>query len=321
MKPQINLSRSTAGRMWIVSLAAFLAIVQSSITDSFSSLLIAATTAIAALLTEFVIYFRTEKAGMIKDGSSIAAALVLTLLLPNHINPVYAAVGTIFAMTVIKYSFGGLGSNWVNPAVGGWLFIRFSWPDVFGRALESGAGPATGGAVDARVGSFLNNTVFSLTSSVLPGWYIDLFGSTAASIIADRGILALLIGTILITATQVNRAWIPAVFLGVYGILVRLFGAMPTGGAFGQGDILTAFFTGGTLAAAFFLVAEPVTGPKSNRGSLIAALAAGIFTYIFRYQGSEAYGAFFAVALLNALVPIIRSIESRVFYTRREGAQ
>jgi electron transport complex protein RnfD len=226
----------------------------------------------------------------------------------------------IFAMTAIKYSFGGLGSNWLNPAVGGWLFIRFSWPDVFGRALDPAVGPAAGGAVDTLVGSFLNKTVFSITSSVLPSGYIDLFGSTAAGIIADRGILALLIGTILITATQVNRAWIPVAFLGIYGILVRLFGAMPTGGAFGQGDILTAFLTGGTLAAAFFLVAEPVTGPKSNRGSLIAALAAGIFTYIFRYHGSEAHGAFFAVALLNVLVPIIRSIESRVFYTRQEGA-
>jgi electron transport complex protein RnfD len=308
--------------MWIVSLAVFLAIVQSSITDSFSSLIIAATTVIAALLTEFVIYFRTEKAGMIKDGSSIASALVLALLLPNHINPVYAAIGTIFAMAVIKYSFGGLGSNWVNPAVGGWLFIRFSWPDVFGRALESAPGiPATGGAVDTFVGSFLNKTIFSLTGSVLPSGYIDLFGSTAASIIADRGILALLIGTILITASHVSRVWIPAVFLGIYGILVRLFGAMPTGGAFGQGDILTAFFTGGTLVAAFFLLSEPVTGPKSNRGSLIVALAAGIFTFIFRYQGSEAYGAFFAVALLNALVPIVRGIESRVFYTRQEGVQ
>ncbi|MDR2783791.1 MAG: RnfABCDGE type electron transport complex subunit D, partial [Treponema sp.] len=263
-------------------------------------------------------YFRTEKAAMIKDGSAITSALVLTLMLPNHINPVYAAIGVVFAMIVVKYSFGGLGSNWLNPAVGGWLFIRLTWRPAYEQALAS-AVPAGNGAFDGVVSDFLNRIVFSTFGAELPGGYITLFNATGAGIIADRGVLVLLVGTILILSSQVNRVWVSIVYLGGYGLLIRLFGALPTGG-FGAGDILSGLLSGGTLVAAFFLAPEPVTGPKSMQGALIVAFIMAGFSFIFRYLGGELYGAFFAAALLNALVPIARGIESRFLYARRRIA-
>jgi electron transport complex protein RnfD len=310
MKPQINLVRQTTSRMWIVSLAAFLAIIQSSLADSFSSLVIAVTTVGAAFVCEFIIYFRTEKGAMIRDGSSIASALVLTLLLPNSINPVYAAIGAIFAMIVVKYSFGGLGANWINPALGGWLFVRFSWSGVFEKAMAPSIESSTsrlGGDFFAAepVANFLNNTIFSLTGAELPTGYLDILGSKGATIITDRGLLALLLGTIIIAASQTIRVRVPVVYLAVYGAIVKFFG---------DGDVLTAFLSGGTIVAAFFLLPEPVTSSKSNRGACICALFAGIFTFIFRYQSDELYGAFFAVILLNAVVPLVKGLESRLLY-------
>ncbi|MDR0707560.1 MAG: RnfABCDGE type electron transport complex subunit D [Treponema sp.] len=319
MRPQINLSRPTASRMWLVSLAAFMAIMQSSTTDAFLSFIIAVTVALAAFFCEFIIYFRTEKAAMIRDGSAITSALVLTLMLPNHINPVYAAIGVVFAMIVVKYSFGGLGSNWLNPAIGGWLFIRFTWRPAYEQALGS-AVSAGNGAFEGVVTDFLNKTVFSTFGAELPDGYITLFNATGAGVIADRGVLALLAGTILLLSSQASRVWTPVVYLGGYGLLIRLFGALPAGGAFGAGDILTGFLSGGTLVTAFFLAPEPVTGPKSTPGALIVAFVTAVFTFIFRYLGGEPYGAFFAAALLNALVPIVRSIESRTLYTKRRIA-
>ncbi|MDR1215608.1 MAG: RnfABCDGE type electron transport complex subunit D [Treponema sp.] len=312
MKPQISLVRQTTPRMWIVSLAALLAIIQSSLADSFSSLVIAVTTVGAAFVCEFVIYFRTEKGAMIQDGSSIASALVLTLLLPNSINPVYAAIGAIFAMIVVKYSFGGLGANWMNPALGGWLFVRFSWNGVFEKAMMPSIESSTsrlGGFGDfftaEPVANFLNNTIFSLTGAELPTGYLDILGSRGATIIADRGLLALLLGTIVIAASQTIRVRVPVVYLAVYGAMVKFFG---------DGDVLTAFLSGGTIVAAFFLLPEPVTSAKSNRGACICALFAGIFTFIFRYQSDELYGAFFAIILLNAVVPSVKRLESRLLY-------
>ncbi|GHT70428.1 hypothetical protein FACS1894110_21990 [Spirochaetia bacterium] len=344
-KPQVNLSRSTAVRMWLVCICAGIAVIQSAWTDRFSSLEIAAVAIGAAILAELLMFYRALVQGKVQngsavdnriadgrianggiaDGSAVASALVLTLLLPNSIHPVYAGAGVVFAMVVIKHSFGGLGANWVNPALGGWLFVRFSWPLVFEQALEGT--PLSGSlsldfpvfqnsSLDAIVSSSLNDKIFSFMGAELPGGYIDRFFSGPPGIIADRGLCALLLGTIVITASQANRAWISAVFLGVYALLIRVFGALPSGGAIGEGDILFGLCSGGTIAAAFLLAVDPATGAKSEMGMLAAVILGAVFSFIFRYSGGEPYGAFFAIALVNALIPLIRSIESRQLYSR-----
>jgi electron transport complex protein RnfD len=275
-----------------------------------------------------------------RDGSAIASALVLTILLPNQIHPLLAFLGAIFAMLVLKHSFGGLGTNWVNPALGAWLFIRFGWPRAFSEALRESslsvlagslnrgtldlqgspmgilnAASSVQGALDVYWTTLLNRTIFLFTSSELPGGYIDLLMYSGPGIIADRGLLALLLGTIIITASQVSRFWIPLAYLGVYGLLIRFFGALPFGGGFNAGDILFGLISGGTLAAAFILIADPSTGPKSSPGLLIAAILGGALSFLFRYPGFEPYGAFFAVAMLNALSPLFRYFETRFLFT------
>ena len=349
-KPQINLARSTAGRMWLVSLCAFAVVIQSSLTDSFSSLFVAFGAVAAAVLTEFLFLQKNRRINVLMDGSAVASALILTLLLPNEISPVYAAAGAVFAIAVVKHSFGGLGSNWLNPAAGGWLFIRFSWPAAFSRALEGSplshlseslsrgiintqGSPlgilkidsadlfASATPLDGIVRSILNETIFSFFKVELPAGYVDLFASRFPGIIADRGVLVLLAGTIILTAYQVNRAWIPAVFLTVFGVLFRYAGALSYGGGLWNGDLLFALCTGGTLAAAFFLAADPVTGAKSNGGILLTAAAAGSLTFLFRCFGAEPYGMVFAMLFTNALLPLIRIFENRRLYEKRAAPQ
>jgi electron transport complex protein RnfD len=334
-KPQINLARSTATRMWLVSLCAGMTVLQSAWTDSYSSLIIALTATVSAVAVEGLMFFKTKKMTL-GDGSAVASALIFSLLLPNHIPPVIAALGAVFATAVVKGSFGGLGTNWVNPALGGWFFIRFSWPALFDNALkgspltilsenlhrgisESLGSPmgilklrgAAGNALDHTLTSFLNNTIFSVTHTELSEGYMEFFVLTREGIIADRGLAAFLLGSIIITAFQVNRSWVPGVFLGVYALLVRIFGALPLGGPLGHGDLFFGLLTGGTLTAAFLLVVDPVTGPNSNIGALIAGVLGGFFTFLFKFKGNEPYGAFFAVFLLNALMPLIRNMENR----------
>ena len=348
-KPQINLARSTAGRMWLVNLCAFAAVIQSSLGDSFSSLNVALGAVAGAVLAESLVLFRSRNLKILKDGSAVATALILALFLPNRIPPVYAAVGAAFAMLVIKHSFGGLGSNWLNPAAGGWLFIRFSWPAVFDGALEAsplsllaecvGRGVtnpqgsplgilkieapglfAAAGPLDGAIGSFLNKTVFSLSGAELPGGYLDLLSSGFPGIIADRGVLALLAGTIVITAFRVNRSWIPAVFLTVFGVLFRFAGALPYGGGFWNGDVLFALCSGGMLAAAFFLISDPATGAKSSGGIFLTAAAGGALAFLFCSSGGEPYGAVFAVLIMNAVIPLFRIFESRLLYEKRRNS-
>jgi Na+-translocating ferredoxin:NAD+ oxidoreductase subunit D len=333
-KPQINIARSTAGRMWLVNLCAFMVVLQSSFTDSYSSLFIAMSAVLASVLTEFLILLKSGRERAIMDGSAVASALILTLLLPNRISPVNAAAGAVFAIAVIKHSFGGLGSNWLNPAAGGWLFIRFSWPVSFISALEGSPlsvidESARGGGygIDAFLAapsplgdalrSLLNRTIFSIPGVELPAGYLDLFTSRFPGIIADRGVFALLLGTIIMTASRVTRSWIPAVYLAVFGVLVRFAGALPFGSGYWNGDVIFALCSGGTLAAAFFLAADPATGAKSNIGIFSATLAAGCVAFVFRWFGNEPYGAISTVVVLNAVLPVFRILEGRQLYKTR----
>ena len=333
--PQINLARSASNRMWLVNICAFMAVIQSSLTDSYSSLLIALSAVSTAVLTEFLILHKSKRIWMLMDGSAVASALILTLLLPNRISPLYAAAGAVFAIAVIKHSFGGLGSNWLNPAAGAWLFILFSWSPQFWSALEgsplsvsvigeslrasnTAVAFGTASSLDAALRSFLNRTVFSLIGAELPEGYMDLFASRFPGIIADRGVFALLLGTIIITASQVNRAWIPIVYLGIFGFLVRLAGAIPYGTGIWNGDVLFTLCSGGTLVAAFFLSADPATGAKSNMGILLATLASGGIAFVFRCFGDAPYGAVLATIIINAILPLVRVLESWRLYNRQE---
>jgi electron transport complex protein RnfD len=348
-RPLVNLARSTSSRMWAVSVCAFAAVVQSSLTDSFASLFLALSALAAALITELLLTWKEKRFASIGDGSAAASAMVLVLLLPNRISPVCAVFGAVFAMAVVKHSFGGLGSNWLNPAAGAWLFLRISWPDAFMSALEGSplsivsaglegglsnpegspmgilkiAGNGTGwaaSALDGFIRSALNGAVFSPVKAELPSGYIDLFMSRAPGIVADRGLAALLLGTVIVVAFQAGRLRAPAVYLAVYAFLVRAAGGLPFGGTPWSGDMLFGIFSGGVVAAAFFLAAEPVTGAKSRAGTAAAAALAGFFSWFFRYQGFVPYGAFFAILTVNAACLIIRNLEFRFFYSGRRDA-
>jgi electron transport complex protein RnfD len=95
-KPQVNLSVPTFVRMWLVSGGAFLVAIQSSLGDSFSSFFVAISALAAAVLTEYLFLYKSGRTVVIKDGSAVASALILTLLLPNQISPLYAAAGAFF---------------------------------------------------------------------------------------------------------------------------------------------------------------------------------------------------------------------------------
>jgi electron transport complex protein RnfD len=320
---QKSLVLSTTARMYIVAACAFLVILQSSLTDNFSSMRIALFAVLAGLITETLICLATGRR-TIYDGSTIVTALVLTMLMPNNIHPGFAVFGVVFAIAVIRFPFGGLGANWLNPALGGALAVRFSWAAVWQESLETGSLEPQGFNLaqfvttpnGEMVSDFLNEHVFSLFSARLPPLYVDLFSLPTAGIIADRGLFALTVGSIIIVSCAAFRAWMPFLYLAAYLFLVHLAGASGLN-LEGGGDVFYALCTGGTLVTAFYLLADPVTGPKSNAGSTFYVLCAALLTFVFRFLKMELYGAFFAVAFLNTLLPMFRVMERRIVYEKR----
>jgi electron transport complex protein RnfD len=324
-KPQVNISIPTTGRMWMISACAFACILQSSFKDGGQSFLLALVSLFFALLTEFLLTWREHGASKVKDGSAAAAALVFTLLLPNQISPVYAALGVMFAITIVKYSFGGLGSNWLNPALGGWLFIRFSWSSAFEKAMEIDSISVTKlnvtselSGLDSNFTEFLNHSILSFFNVQLPTGYIDLFSNNNPGIIADRGIFFLLIGTIVITAAGINRGWVPLVFLTVYGFLIRFAGNISD--IYWNGDLLYGIFSGGTIATAFIIAAEPSSSAKLKPGILLSVILGAVLSWVLRYRCAEFFGCFIAIAFINCFTPIIIYFEEKLFlsYKNRE---
>jgi electron transport complex protein RnfD len=309
--------------MWLVCGSAFLCVLQSAASDGGKSFFVSLTALLSALTIEILLTWK--KCGFMKiiDGSAAATAMTMSLLLPNEINPLYAAFGAAFAITVIKYSFGGLGSNWLNPALGGWLFIRFSWPDAFIKAMEGSHASIAElisiqpSELDNSVTAFLNKTVFSATGSHLPSGYIDLLFSNNPGFIADRGLFALLIGTVVITAVGISRVWGPPLFLFVFSFLTRLAG--DKAGELWNGDMLYGVFSGGTIAAAYILAAEPASGAQYKPGILFAVITGAVFSWVFRYRCLDYSSCFIALALVNCLTPLIRFFELKflAFWERR----
>jgi len=319
-KPQINISYPSTGRMWLVSVCAFLCILQSALSDNGQSLIVASASFFTALILELLLTAKQFGVKKIQDGSAAASALILSLLLPNQIHPVYAAFGAAFAIVIVKYSFGGLGSNWLNPALGGWLFIRFSWPSVFTKAIENNASEMTVSGlspIDGSVTAFFNDTIFSVTGVQLPSGYINLLFLDSPGLIIDRGLFTLLLGTIIITALGINRGWIPLIFLSVYGFLIRFAGDAP--GIFWTGDLLYGLFSGGTVAAAFILAAEPGSGAKLWQGIFFSVVLGAVLSWFFRYRCMEYTGCLIALAVVNCLTPLIRLFEDKIFFSRKNN--
>jgi electron transport complex protein RnfD len=315
LNAQINIARPTATRMWLVFFCAFIAVVQSALGDGGASLAVAFAALFSAIMTELLMTSTVHGLEKIKDGSAAASAMVLALLLPNNIHPVYAALGAAFAMAVVKHSFGGLGSNWMNPALGGWLFIRFSWPQTFSRAIDGTAGylPQMGSAADQAIRGFLNNVIFRFLGADLPPGYIDLFSMQSPGIIADRSLLVFVIATAVIAAVQISRLWLSILYLAVFGFLIRMAGG--SDGVWWTGDVIFAFFSGGTLVTAFILIVDPSSGAKSAIGNAILIVFAAVLSMVFRVYASALYGCFFAVALINALTPFVCQVERRLLYS------
>jgi electron transport complex protein RnfD len=309
--------------MWLVCGCAFLCVLQSAFSDGGKSLIIAFTALFSALLVEFLLTWRKYGGAKIKDGSAAATAMILSLLLPNQIHPVFGFLGAAFAIIVVKYSFGGLGSNWLNPALGGWLFIRFSWPSAFEKAFK-GLTPSISemtitsdiSAMGNSVTDFLNGSIFSITGVQLPSGYIDLLFNNNAGIITDRGLFFLLIGTIVITAVGINRGWVPLVFLAVYGFLVRFAGDLS--GIYWNGDMLYGIFSGGAIAAAFILAAEPASGAKLKSGVIFTVILSAFLSWFFRYKCLEYTGCFIALALTNCVTPLVRLFEGKIILFRNK---
>ncbi len=251
--------------------------------------------------SEWVFEKLIHKKSTINDFSAVVTGLLLALNLP-HTLPIWQAVlGSVFAIVIVKMLFGGLGQNFMNPALGARCFL-----------LVSFAGTMTSFTYDGVTGA----TPLALLKS---GESVDtmkmLIGTTAGTI-GETSVIAILIGAIFLILMGVIDLTIPASYIISFIVFVLLFG--------GHGldwTYVTAHLCGGGLMlGAFFMATDYVTSPITPMGKVVYGILLGILTGLFRIFGANAEGVSFAIILSNLLVPIIEKFTiPRAFGQKKEA--
>lgn len=257
----------------------------------YKALVLILVTIASCVASEWVFNKIVHKKQTIDDLSAVVTGLLLALNLPATLPWWEAVIGGVFAIVVVKCLFGGLGQNFMNPALGARCFLLIAF------------------AADMTKFSITKNGI-EVYSSVTPlaamrnGEAVNtmdmLIGRTAGTI-GETSAIAILIGAIFLILMGVINLRIPASYIITFAVFMLLFG----GHGF-DGSYLTAQLCGGGLMlGAFFMATDYVTSPITPMGQIIFGICCGILTGLFRCFGANAEGVSFAIILSNILVPLI----------------
>ncbi|RKX79374.1 MAG: electron transporter RnfD [Spirochaetes bacterium] len=339
--PQIHHPDSTAKIMWTVVICLVPAGIWGVFLFGGKALLVIISSIVSALVTEFIIA-KLLKRFTVLDGSAFLTGLLVGYNMPPGVPLYIPAIASIFAIAVVKWTFGGLGANWMNPALAGRVFVFFSWTgsmtnwrvprfltthvdgvtmasplgfikaglyDFTGTSpgpiafLKAGGYPLS--ALDQSVTNWINTSVLNPLGASLKGGYVDLFLGIVPGCIGEVSALLLLLGTVYLFIKKIITWEIPVSYLFVFGLLIWIFGGLRFNNGLFTGDVMFNFFTGGLILGVFYMATDMVTSPLTTKGKLIFGAGAGFMTFLIRVYGSFPEGVSLAIIFMNIFVPLI----------------
>ena len=255
----------------------------------FSALFIIIATTAAAVLSEYIYERCMNRPITIYDGSAMVTGLILALNMPPQIPIWIPILGAVFAIIIIKQLFGGLGHNWMNPALGARCFLLISFLSKMTDFSSATLGyDSLSGAT--ALATLKDGGAVSLS---------NMFFGREAGTIGEVSVLMLLIGALYLLIRKVISIKIPAIYIITVAIFTFIFGKHD--GAY----VLAQICGGGLVFGAFFMATDYVTSPVTPKGQIIYSIAIGLLTGIFRIFGSSAEGVSYAILLGNILTPLI----------------
>lgn len=239
--------------------------------------------------SEWIFEKIVHKKSTIKDNSAIVTGLLLALNLPATLPWWEAVIGGVFAIVIVKMLFGGLGQNFMNPALGARCFLLIAFAaDMTNFVIDDYTGATPLAAM--RNGETVNTLNM-------------LIGKTAGTI-GETSVIAIVIGAIFLILMGVIDLRIPGTYIITFVIFILLFG----GHGFDWNYITAQLCGGGLMLGAFFMATDYVTSPITPNGKILFGICLGILTGLFRMFGANAEGVSFAIILSNLLVPMIEKI-------------
>ena len=256
------------------------------------ALLLIIVTMISAVTAEAVFQKITHQKITISDGSAALTGLLLALNLPVSLPVWMAVLGAVFAIIVVKQFFGGLGQNFMNPALAGRCFLLIS----FGTAMNN----------------FTIDGISSATplANLKSGMAVDIskmFIGTTAGTIGETSAIALLAGALYLLVKKIIHLNIPLAYIASFSIFVIIY-CLCTGRGLDWEFLAAHLCGGGLMLGALFMATDYVTSPITPRGRIVFGICLGIMTGLFRFCGKSAEGVSYAIIFCNLLVPIIEKL-------------
>ena len=351
--PHLHKKDSTAKIMWNVGFALLPAAMWGVYVYGLHAAVVLLLSIAAAVGAEYAVN-RLINRNTVTDGSAFVTGLLVGMNMPPGVPAGIPVIASLFAILVVKWSFGGLGRNWMNPALAGRVFVFFSWTGSMsswqtpGTNLADGLSGATPlGAVktslldapsgisgpmdmlhsigfnptglDAKLTAVMN----SLGLKFDTGYFDLLIGNIGGCIGEVSGIL-LILGGIYLLVRRYSNWQIVAGYLITFSILIYIFGGKPFGAGFFKGDVMFHLLSGGFLLGLFFMSTDMVTSPITLKGMAVYGGIIGFLTFLIRIYGSFPEGVSLAILLTNIASPLIdRLMQPRVFGTglKEGGAQ
>lgn len=243
----------------------------------------------SCVATEWVFEKIIHKKSTISDLSAVVTGLLLALNLPVTLPWWEAVLGGVFAIAIVKMMFGGLGQNFMNPALGARCFLLIAFAaDMTNFQTDTYTGATPLAAM--RNGEVINS--------------MDALIGRTAGTIGETSTIAILIGAIILILLGVITLAIPASYLISFVIFMLIFG----GHGFDMYYIVAQLCSGGLMLGAFFMATDYVTSPITPKGRIVFGICCGVLTGLFRCFGANAEGVSFAIILSNLLVPMIEKI-------------
>lgn len=240
----------------------------------------------STVLTELLFELILKRKSTINDLSAVVTGLLLALNLPVSVPLWIGIVGGVFAILVVKMLFGGLGQNFMNPALAARCFLVVSFSTIM-----------TNYNCDAYSGA----TPLMLMKSGESFNLFDMVIGKTAGTIGETSVLAILLGACFLIALGVIDLRIPGTYIVTFIVFIGLFG----GNGFDTTYLSSHLAGGGLMLGAFFMATDYATRPITKIGQYVYGIILGLLTGVFRLFGASAEGVSFAIILSNLLVPLI----------------
>ena len=298
--PHFNGKKTTQNIMLDVIIALTPAMIASVILFGFRAMVVILTCIASCVLSEYICRRVMKRSQTVGDLSCVVTGILLALNLPVTINPLISVFGGVIAIVVVKQMFGGIGQNFVNPALTARIILMNSFP---ARMTHWTAAFDYSATADAVTTATPLGILSEGSGGQLPS-YLDMFLGKTWGCLGETCALAILIGGIYLILRRVISPVIPVTYLATAALFSFLFGRDP----------LFDLLSGGLMLGAFFMATDYTTSPLYFWGRVVFAVGCGALTLVIREFGSLPEGVSYSIILMNILTPLIeRYIKPRAF--------